>query len=269
MNVRAASTSGPVDCPATLGGVLACFVRFPSPQILIAATVASLAARISIGGLTPGDALVALAIVAFWPFQEWLIHVFILHYRPVTFLGGSFDFPVPQSHRAHHRDPWDIPLLFIPTHVFLYAIPIQLAFWLLVMPTQALATSGPAVYFFLTLHDEWVHFLVHTRYRPRSRLYDRLWRNHRLHHFKNESYWYGVTMLTGDRLLGTAPEVKLAPTSSTCRTLGETVDTPRYPLRWSAVDDEPPAPGPVGLPRGDLGLGRKQPLRARLRHPVR
>ena len=34
-----------------------------------------------------------------------------------------------------------------------------------------------------------------------------LWRNHRLHHCKNEHYWFGVTMLSGDRLLGTAPAV--------------------------------------------------------------
>jgi Fatty acid hydroxylase superfamily len=223
MNPRAASLAGPVGSPGTLAGVLACFVGFPSPQILIAATAASLVARLSIGDFAPADAGVALTIIAVWPLQEWLIHVFILHYRPITIRGRTLDFPVPRSHRAHHRDPWDIPLLFIPTHVFLYAIPIQLAFWFLVVPTRALGTTGLAVYFALTLHYEWVHFLVHTRYRPRSRIYDRLWRNHRLHHFKNEGYWYGVTMLAGDRLMRTAPDVKLAPTSPTCRTLGEEV----------------------------------------------
>ncbi|MDX2168661.1 MAG: fatty acid hydroxylase family protein, partial [Deltaproteobacteria bacterium] len=50
--------------------------------------------------------------------------------------------------------------------------------------------------------------------------YQRLWRNHRLHHFKNEHYWFGVTMLSGDRLLRTAPAVKDVETSPTARNLG-------------------------------------------------
>ena len=33
---------------------------------------------------------------------------------------------------------------------------------------------------------EWIHFLIHTAYRPRTSVYKAIWRNHRLHHFKNE-----------------------------------------------------------------------------------
>jgi hypothetical protein len=47
-----------------------------------------------------------------------------------------------------------------------------------------------------------------------------LWRYHRLHHFKNEHYWQGVTMHLGDRVLGTLPDHTKVPTSPTCRTLG-------------------------------------------------
>ena len=57
--------------------------------------------------------------------------------------------------------------------------------------------------------------------RGRGRWYARLWLNHRLHHFKNEHYWYGVTMLSGDRLLGTAPARDAVPTSRTARMLDE------------------------------------------------
>ena len=44
-------------------------------------------------------------------------------------------------------------------------------------------------------------------------------RNHRLHHFKNEHYWMGVTMHLGDRVLGTLASPKEVPTSPTCRDL--------------------------------------------------
>ena len=48
---------------------------------------------------------------------------------------------------------------------------------------------------------EWPHFLIHTPYRPRSRYYRAIWRGHRLRHFKNEHYWFGVTSTVADRLL--------------------------------------------------------------------
>ena len=85
---------------------------------------------------------------------------------------------------------------------------------------EELAATAVAFYLIMTLRYEWTHFLVHTRYRPRSAYYRRLWRNHRLHHCKNENYWYGVTMLGGDRLLRTAPAVDSVTTSATCRSLG-------------------------------------------------
>jgi sterol desaturase/sphingolipid hydroxylase (fatty acid hydroxylase superfamily) len=74
------------------------------------------------------------------------------------------------------------------------------------------------LFFSLALNYEWVHFLIHTAYVPRTRFYRRLWRNHRLHHYKNEHYWYGVTMLSGDRLLQTLP-IADVPRSETCRML--------------------------------------------------
>lgn len=215
------------DSPSTLPDAVRCFFRYLSPRVLVVATAATLGTRLALGAWSVWDLVIVLGILAFWPLQEWLIHVFILHYKPRRVFGRVLDFPVPKSHRAHHRDPWNIDILFIPSHVFLYAIPLQLALWIGLAPTLPLAFTGLAAFYALTLHYEWVHYLVHTRYRPTSRLYDRLWRNHRLHHCKNEHYWFGVSMLSGDRLLGTAPALGDVPTSSTCRSLGfeETLGT--------------------------------------------
>jgi len=209
------------DSPTTLGAAIRTFARYPSPRILAVATATLVAARSVLGEWSRADLLIPLIVLAFWPIQEWLIHVFVLHYRPFGLFGRTIDFPVPHSHRAHHADPWNLDLVFIPTHVFTYySIPLQLFLWLKLAPTSQLAATGLAIYFVLTLHYEWVHYLVHTRYGPRSRFYDRLWRNHRLHHCKNENYWFGVTMLGGDRLLRTAPRFETVATSATCRTLG-------------------------------------------------
>lgn len=224
------AASGPGrDSPATLGEALSEFARHPSPRILMGIVVAAAVLRAALGGWSPWDLAVAAVLVALWPVQEWLIHVFILHWRPRRIAGRTLDFTTPRMHRAHHRDPWQLELVFVPTHVLAYA-PLgvgALLWWL--APAAPQAATALLVYFTLALHYEWVHFLVHTRYRPRTRRYRRLWRNHRLHHFKNEHYWYGVTMLGGDRLLGTRADPAAVPTSPTCRTLGleESLDAAR------------------------------------------
>ena len=84
-----------------------------------------------------------------------------------------------------------------------------------------MALTALATYFVLSFHYEWVHYMVHTRYKPKSKIYNRLWKNHRLHHFMNENYWYGVSMLSGDKLLRTGPARDEVEPSPTCRTLGQ------------------------------------------------
>jgi sterol desaturase/sphingolipid hydroxylase (fatty acid hydroxylase superfamily) len=66
---------------------------------------------------------------------------------------------------------------------------------------------------------EWIHFLIHTGHRPRSRYYRSIWRNHLLHHYKNEHYWHGITNTVSDRLLGTYRDQAEVPRSPTARTL--------------------------------------------------
>jgi hypothetical protein len=211
---------GLASSPSTIAEALPIFLRHGSPRILIASLLVAVVARLWLADWSLWDFLPVAAVFAYWPMQEWLIHVFILHFKPVQLLGFTIDPRVPRSHRAHHRDPWNYEILFIPMHSFLYSLPINVLTWHFVTPTPALAATGILAVIAFSLHYEWVHFLVHTRVSPRTRFYQRLWRNHRLHHFKNEHYWYGVTRLEGDRWLGTDPEPDSVPASETARTLG-------------------------------------------------
>jgi hypothetical protein len=196
------------------------FFRFTSPRVLAVTTLCAWALRFAEGGWSWIDAAVASAIVVAWPLQEWLLHVFVLHFRPFKLLGRTIDLMNAREHRKHHRDPWNLSLVFVPTPVFFYSIPFLWVVWHLLAPTPAFASIGLAVYFTLSLHYEWAHYLAHIHYAPRSEHYRRIVRNHRLHHFKNERYWYGVSMLAGDRLLRTAPNFRSVPTSDNVRSLG-------------------------------------------------
>jgi hypothetical protein len=212
-------TAGPGDSPRTLREAIPVFLHHGSPRLLIACATLALLARFAVGSWSAWDLAPLAGLVLYWPIQEWLIHVFILHAKPKRIFGRTVDFRVPRKHRAHHRDPWRLDLLFIPMHSFVYSIPLLVALWFAVTPTTPLAVTGITGHFLLALHYEWVHFLVHTRVQPRHAYYQRLRDNHRRHHFKNEHYWFGVTMLGGDHLLRTAPGVADVPTSPTARDL--------------------------------------------------
>jgi len=189
------------------------FVRHRSPQLLAIELAGFLAVRLAWSSWSWVDAVVAAAIVAFNPFSEWLIHVFILH-CPAN--GSMRDKLAGYSHRRHHEDPRDLRFQFIHPAVILGGMPLNLLI-VLGFRTPSAVTAVVTITA-LTLIYEWVHFLIHTDYVPRHFLYRRLHRAHRLHHFRNEKYWLGVATRFGDRVLGTNPrkeDVEVSPTAKT------------------------------------------------------
>ncbi len=215
------TTCEPRGRPVPLRAVVRTFFRHPSPRLLLGIVALFGGLRARLGPPEPADLAIAAALLAVHPFTEWLIHVFILHARPRRIFGRRFDLALARYHRAHHRLPNDPRWQFIPIGPgLLPAVVVEVAAVTMLLPTWPLRTTALAVMAALGLWYEWIHYLVHSRYRPRSRFLRRLYRHHRLHHFKNEHYWFGVSMITGDRVLGTAPDHRTVPTSPTCRTLG-------------------------------------------------
>lgn len=198
------------------------FLSHDSPRLLIPLSAAAVAGRLAAGRWTRRDLGIAGGIVAAEPFTEWLIHVFVLHLRPRTVAGRTVDPLLARKHREHHLDPKDEELIFVPMPVLRAALPGAVAGWAIGERDPRRALTGVATsYVMLTIY-EWTHFLIHSSYRPRHRLYREMWRAHRLHHFRNEKYWFGITNHLGDRVLGTFPDRDGVPRSSTARTLGVT-----------------------------------------------
>jgi hypothetical protein len=192
----------------------------PSSQIILAFVLLFGVARAFAGPLTWRDALVAAAWVAYFPVNEWLIHVFMLHYKPRTVFGRRIDFYLPITHRRHHADPWNPKWVFIPRHVHLLTLPTSLLILWALWPWKELALTGLTTYLILGLHYEWVHFLAHIPWCPEIKYYQRRVREHRYHHFRNENFWWGVSFGLGDRLLRTAPPVEEVKRSGTTHAVG-------------------------------------------------
>lgn len=215
------------DSPDTLGGAVRAFFRYPSPLILAAALLAALAYRLHLGALGAGDVLAVTAPWLVWPLLEWTLHRYVLHLRPFTLLGLRVDLDFARKHRAHHREPWIPELIFLPPYLHLVAIPTLATLAFALLPAPGPAASVLTGLFSVALLYEWTHYIVHTRIQPRSRMARRIFRNHRMHHFRNENYWYSFTVPPIDRALGTGPDHGSVPRSETCRTLG--VDDADHP----------------------------------------
>jgi hypothetical protein len=188
---------------------------------MIAATlVAAVVARVVVGGWQITDAVLPVVMVAAFPFWEWVIHVFILHWRPRRISGLMVDSLLARKHREHHGDPRDVPLIFIPWQSLLWVVLAGIAVALLGFPRLGLGLTFLAFLAMLGLGYEWCHYLIHSDYKPKTRVYRAVWHHHRLHHFKNEHYWFTVTSSgTADRVLGTSPHPASVATSPTAKKL--------------------------------------------------
>ncbi len=223
------------------------FLRFPSPRLIAAGLAAALAARIAIGLWSWLDLVVAGLLIAFQPFSEWLIHVGLLHSKPRRLGPLTIDPPTAQVHRFHHRHPTALKTVLLPWLGVLFILPgIAATMWLLSWPWTLLGGDHTALFLTATLCGyallatyEWCHFIIHTPYRPKTRYYKSIWRSHRLHHFKNEHFWFGVSSDAADRVLGTFPDHRAVPKSRTVRNLERRSSTTKPAVGGSQCERRP------------------------------
>lgn len=214
----------------TLGHAWRAFCARPSPRWIVAGVLLFAAARVALGDPDLRDAALAGGILAVYPFGEWAIHVYLLHLRPFRFRGRRVELITAKEHRWHHERPHNLDTVLLgPKEViglFGVALPLVAAVLAALLalaapggyPAAAILTAT-AVGGALVFVYEWTHFLIHTSHRPRTRAYRAVWRTHRLHHFKNEHYWHGITSTIADRAFGTSPDHREIERSATARTL--------------------------------------------------
>lgn len=101
----------------SLSDVLAEFARWPSARTLAAAVAVTGTARLAVGGWTTRDLWIPLLLLAAYPLIEWCIHVLLLHFKRRRLAGWQLDPLVSRKHRAHHADPTDPELVFLPMPV--------------------------------------------------------------------------------------------------------------------------------------------------------
>ena len=176
------------------------------PKTIRNIAIGSWLARALLGPPGPRDVVAAATAIAVWPLQEWLLHKYVLHWRPRTIAGVEIDPAFSRAHRKHHVDPRDVDTTLLPIATIHGAAPVAAAGWLALFgPTRA-ALTAMATYTTMTLFYEWTHFIVHTNVKPRTKYGERVRRNHRLHHYRHEGSWFAFTVPAIDRWFGTDPD---------------------------------------------------------------
>ncbi len=138
----------------------------------------------------------------FWTLFEYIAHRFIFHWVPKT--PGATKF-VYTLHGNHHHYPRDRQRLFMPP---LPSIIISSSLFGLTY----LAIGSYAFMFFPGfllgyLMYGTMHYAIHA-WNPPFKWMKPLWRNHHLHHYKNEHNGYGVSSTLWDHVFGTMFDLK-------------------------------------------------------------
>lgn len=201
------------------------FLQQRSGRLLLVVAIGLAIVRAFAGPFGAADVTMIVTTFALVGPFEWIVHRYLLHAPTGSRRMGILR--TGTGHVEHHKDPGELRWLMLcwrDAVVFTLALgAIAAAF---ALPIATLFGAGSMSTFLTTwtvtsiglLHYEWTHLLVHTRYRCQRRYYRTLEAHHRLHHYRNEHYWLGVTARSGDRLLGTMPErgeVELSPTART------------------------------------------------------
>ncbi len=200
------------------------YITYPSARFLLSLFAVTLVARVVVGQWSWWDLAVVVGMIAAQPFVEWVIHTFILHFRPRDVAGKTVDLHLAKKHRVHHLDPKRIDAVFIPMRSLIIGLPVLVIAVMLIVPSVPVALTILLTEFAIGNVYEWSHFYVHSGCKPKNRYAAYIERAHRLHHYRNENYWMGVTNHLGDHVLGTFPDKDSVPVSPTAKTLG--IDTP-------------------------------------------
>ena len=167
--------------------------------------------------LAPFSPLVVVVGALAFYLSEYGFHRFAFHAAPSRFV-----FVRRLQHRLHydhHNEPGRLDLLFLPPW---FLVPNFIVTGLIFAAPFGWGVVASALFgvALAILHYEWVHYVAHVPYVPRTAFGRWLKAYHLRHHFISEHYWFGVSNPAMDWLVGTFRAPREVARSGTTRTLG-------------------------------------------------
>ena len=148
--------------------------------------------------------------------SEYGMHRFAFHSPPLSWPPGRR--LQHRLHYDHHVERNRLDFLFLPIWFLVPNLAFAAGLFALVFGTQA-AASALLGMMLAILHYEWVHYLAHIPYQPRTRLGRWIKQYHLRHHLISEKHWFGVSNPALDGVFGTLRGPGAAEKSPTTRNL--------------------------------------------------
>lgn len=138
----------------------------------------------------------------FWSFFEYIAHRFLFHWEARSQGAKKFVYTL---HGNHHHYPRDRQRLFMPPIPSLIIASTLFGLMYLIMRQNAFMFFPGFIIGYLMYGT--MHYAIHA-WNPPFKWMKPLWRNHHLHHYKNEHHGFGVSSTLWDHVFGTMFDLK-------------------------------------------------------------
>jgi sterol desaturase/sphingolipid hydroxylase (fatty acid hydroxylase superfamily) len=138
----------------------------------------------------------------FWTLFEYIAHRFIFHWVSENPRIMKFSYTL---HGNHHHYPRDKQRLFMPPVPSIIIASAIFGLTYLAMRQHAFMFFPGFIFGYLMYGT--MHYAIHA-WNPPFKWMKGLWRNHHLHHYKNEHNGYGVSSTIWDHVFGTMFDLK-------------------------------------------------------------
>lgn len=142
-------------------------------------------------------ALTFLVGMISWSLFEYFAHRFIFHWEPKTDRARKF---VYIMHGNHHEYPRDRQRLFMPPLPSILIASILFSLMYLGMGLNVFMFFPGFLLGYLMYGS--MHYAIHA-WNPPFKWMKPLWKNHHMHHYKNEHQGFGVSSTLWDLVFGT------------------------------------------------------------------
>ncbi len=146
--------------------------------------------------------LTFLGGMAFWTFFEYMAHRYIFHWVSENPRIQKFAYVL---HGNHHVYPRDRQRLFMPPVPSLLISSLILGIMYLIAGSYAFMFFPGFIIGYLTYGT--IHYAIHA-WNPPFKWMKPLWRNHHLHHYKDDHHGFGVSSTFWDHVFGTMFDLK-------------------------------------------------------------
>jgi sterol desaturase/sphingolipid hydroxylase (fatty acid hydroxylase superfamily) len=146
--------------------------------------------------------LLFLGGIFFWTFFEYIMHRFVFHWTSENPRIQKISYVL---HGNHHEFPRDKQRLFMPPVPSLIIASIVFGTMYLFIQTYTFSFFPGFILGYLLYGS--MHYAIHA-WNPPFKWMKPIWRNHHLHHYKNDHRGFGVSSHIWDKVFGTGFDLK-------------------------------------------------------------